>query len=190
VRACVRVSVCLSDTILSSAKRLNRSMCRSVVDSGRPTEPCIMTGTKSPSTTRVLFRGSSWAFPDVWAVDIYSTYWRYSPGGSSDVASGYQYCRNLFMLLPLLLMVIVTMMVMLTLWLLCRLHDDNCCIISSWCSRFHRSHCVVSVPQARVAFHVRLLKKPEMLQLLTSTVITDNSHWSRVFLVIRTAQSK
>ena len=119
VRACVcvRVSVCLSDTTLSSAKRLNRSMCRSVVDSGRPTEPCIMTGTKSPSTTRVLLRGSSWAFPDVWVVDIYSTYWRYSPGGCSDVASGYQYRSNLFMLFPLLLMAIVTMMVMMTLWL-------------------------------------------------------------------------
>ena len=55
-------------------------------------------------------------------------------------------------MLFLMMVLTTTVMIMTTFWMLCRLHDDNCCIISSWCNRFHRSHCVVSVPQVRTTF--------------------------------------
>jgi len=73
--------------------------------------------------------------------------------------------------LPVLLLVrTMTMMIIITFWILCRLHDDNRCIISGWRNRPDRSHRFVSIHQVRRSTYY-VFCKTEIRHLLTSQII-------------------
>ena len=78
-----------------------------------------------------------------------------------------------FLLLPVLFLVTIMMVLkIMTFGLLCRLQDDYYCIVSAWCSRFHRPHRFVSVYQVRTAF---TSSAKQMCHILTLTVRKDNT---------------